>query len=183
MSSVLTLGAQEGPQHRDRGEEEVAAAQAAAGAVAGEDGLGLVHGLICGDTGRQPGRTGLGTLEGLGLGEGLGWDSATPSSLGHSWSQGQGEGTWVLPRSLHTKDTHWLDARKLSVAGRGGPPGWEVWQLEERTTFWGLHAPFSTLLTQPIKLLTMCQNLRHNALGFLGVSSMFPLSRLTPKAE
>lgn len=126
---------------------------------------------------------GWGTLEGLGLGEGLGWDSATPSSLGHSWSQGQGEGTWVLPRSLHTKDTHWLDARKLSVAGRGGPPGWEVWQLEERTTFWGLHAPFSTLLTQPIKLLTMCQNLRHNALGFLGVSSMFPLSRLTPKAE
>lgn len=118
-----------------------------------------------------------------GLGEGLGWDSATPSSLGHSWSQGQGEGTWVLPRSLHAKDTHWLDARKLSVAGRDGPPSWEVWQLEERTTFWGFHTPFSTLLTQPIKLLTMCQNPRHNALRFLGVSSMFHLSRLTPKAE
>lgn len=49
---VLTLGAQEGPQHRDRGEEEVAAAQATAGAVTGEDGLwGLIQGLICGDTG------------------------------------------------------------------------------------------------------------------------------------
>lgn len=29
----------------------------------------------------------------------------------------------------------------------------------------------------------MCQNPRHNALGFLGVSSMLPLSKLTPKAE
>ena len=46
--SGLTLGAQKGPQHRDGGEEEVAATQAAAGAVTGEDGLwSLIQGLIC----------------------------------------------------------------------------------------------------------------------------------------
>lgn len=45
--SGLTLGAQKGPQHRDGGEEEVAATQAAAGAVTGEDGLwSLIQGLI-----------------------------------------------------------------------------------------------------------------------------------------
>lgn len=135
MSSVLTLGAQEGPQHGDRGEEEVAAAQATAGAVTGEDGLGLVQGLICGDTGRQPGRTGLGTREGPGLGGGVGMRLCNPQLFGPLMESRKGEGTWVLPRSLHTKDTHWLDARKPSVAGRDGPPGWEVWQLEERATF------------------------------------------------
>lgn len=78
MSSILTLGAQEGPQHRDCGEEEVAAAQATAGAVTGEDRLGLVQGLICGDTGCQPGHTGLGTLEGPRLGGGVGMGFCNP---------------------------------------------------------------------------------------------------------
>lgn len=52
MSSGLTLGAQQGPQHRDGSEEEVAATQAAARAVTGEDGLWcFIQGLICGEKG------------------------------------------------------------------------------------------------------------------------------------
>lgn len=49
VSCRLGLGAQEGPKHGDCAEEELAAAQAAARVIAGEDGLGgLVKGLIWG---------------------------------------------------------------------------------------------------------------------------------------
>lgn len=49
LTSCGRLGAQEGPQHGDSAEEELAAAQATAGVIAGEDGLrGLIQGLICG---------------------------------------------------------------------------------------------------------------------------------------
>lgn len=45
------LRAQEGPQHGDSAEEELAAAQATARVIAGEDGLrGLIQGLVWGDT-------------------------------------------------------------------------------------------------------------------------------------
>lgn len=51
------LGAQEGPQHGDSAEEELAAAQATAGVIAGEDGLGgLIQGLVCRGTKRQGGQ-------------------------------------------------------------------------------------------------------------------------------
>lgn len=40
------LGAQEGPQHRDSAEEELAAAQATAGVIAGEDGLGASYRVL-----------------------------------------------------------------------------------------------------------------------------------------
>lgn len=43
------LGAQEGPEHGDSAEEQLAAAQAAARVIAGEDGLrGFVQGLVWG---------------------------------------------------------------------------------------------------------------------------------------
>lgn len=51
------LGAQEGPQHRDSAEEELAAAQATAGVIAGEDGLGgLIQSLVCRGTKSQGGQ-------------------------------------------------------------------------------------------------------------------------------
>ena len=54
LTSCGRLGAQEGPQHGDSAEEELAAAQATAGVIAGEDGLrGLIQGLICGEAKRQ----------------------------------------------------------------------------------------------------------------------------------
>lgn len=83
------------------------------------------------------------------------WSLATPSSLDHSWGQGEGEGTWVL---TIPDDTYWLDARKLSAAGRVGLPDWEVWQLEKKDSVLGLCAPFSTHKTpdHALKPQTQC---------------------------
>lgn len=176
-----TLGAQEGPQHRDSGEEKVAAAQAAAGAVAGEDGLrGFIQGLICGTqaTGLSPSWAMHSPRSHPGLGRGVGRDGNPPPLalwITHGVRCRVTNRTWVLTKPRKTL-TGWTDVNFQSQAGpvhkvgrcgswkRGQPPG-------------GLYPPFSTLLTQPIKLLTMCQNPRHNALCFTGVSFMFPPSK------